>query len=221
MYSTQNNTNTYRNTTYKNNNSDNFSINDLIKNFSTSYINDKNTKSTSLIHKVDEFNCPNPFYNNGEELKHSKRKRNNFYIEMSKKYRIDYMIPIENVIQSVCGKSDIESLTVRDLKLIITKKKLIIPKKNSMIKEELKLAVENELYYNEYCEDSDQSDNESKIIKAKENTEQQNSNRAKRLLLRNKKRDVILQKQKEKQQRKTEINNTVFNLGTLFNSTTF
>jgi len=222
MYSTQNNTNTYRNTTtYKNNNLDNLSINDLVKSFSTSHINENDTKSKFLVNKIDEFNCSNPFYNNGEELKHSKRKRNNFYTEMSKKYRIDYMIPIENVIQSVCGKTNIESLTVKELKLIINKKNLIIPDKNKMIKEELKFAVENELYYNEYCDDSDQSDDESKIIKSQKNTEQQNSNRAKRLILRNKKRNVILQKQKQKQQRKIEFKNTVFNLSTLFDSTTF
>lgn len=221
MYSTVNNTNTYRNTTYNNKNLDNFSINDLIKNFSTSHINDNNTKSTSLIQKFDEFNCYNPFYNNGEQLKHSKRKRNNFCTEMSKKYRIDYMIPIENVIQSICGKSNIDTLTVKDLKLIINKKKLIIKDKNKMLKEELKFAVENELYYNEYCDDSDQSDDESNIIKTKENIEQQNNNRAKRLLLRNKKRDAILQKQKQKLQRKNEFKNTVFNLSTLFDSTTF
>ena len=79
-----------------------------------------------------------------------------------------------------------------------------------MIKEELKLAVENELYYTEYF---DENDEECTPIKV-ENKETQISTRSQRLLARNIKRDKILEQQK----RHKEIKNSIYDLSNLFNT---
>lgn len=183
------------------------SINDLTDYLSTTKIIDN--EISSLIN-TDNNTWINPFLHNTIKSKHSKRKRQNNHNKYSKKYRIDYMIPIENVIQSICGKTNIDDLTKNELKNIIVKKKLFIPNTNKMIKEELRLAVENELYYTEYF---DENDEECTPIKV-ENKEIQISARSQRLLARNMKRDKILEQQK----RHKEIKNSIYDLSNLFNT---
>lgn len=183
------------------------SINDLIDYFSTTKIIDN--EISELINTNNNTQI-NPFLQNIMKSKHSKRKRQNNHNKYSKKYRIDYMIPIENVIQSICGKTDIDDLTKNELKNIIIKKKLFIPNTNKMIKEELRLAVENELYYTEYF---DENDEECTPIKV-QNKKTQISARSQRLLARNKQRDKILEQQK----RHKEIKNSIYDLSNLFNT---
>jgi hypothetical protein len=183
------------------------SINELTDCFSTTKFLDN--ELNSLIN-TDSNTWINPFLQNIMKSKHSKRKRQNNHNEYSKKYRIDYMIPIENVIQSICGKTDIDDLTKNELKNIIIKKKLFIPNTSKMIKEELKLAVENELYYTEYF---DENDEECVPIKV-QNKEKQMSARAQRLHTRNKQRDIILEQQK----RHKEVRNSIYDLSNLFDT---
>ena len=144
--------------------------------------------------------------------KTGKRKRNDSDQENLKKIRIDPMIPIENVVQDICGKSNLDDLTIKELKAIIAKKKLDIPNVSRMLKSELLLAVENALYYNEYCDESEEESNVIKVQSVQEN----NTLRDERRRLRNLKRTSILKQQEIQSEKKKRIKSEVFDLSVLF-----
>ena len=141
-----------------------------------------------------------------------KRKRDDSDQENLKKIRIDPMIPIENVVQDICGKSNLDDLTIKELKAIIAKKKLDIPNVSRMLKSELLLAVENALYYNEYCDESEEESNVIKVQSVQEN----NTLRDERRRLRNLKRTSILKQQEIQSEKKKRIKSEVFDLSVLF-----
>jgi hypothetical protein len=122
------------------------------------------------------------------------------------------MIPIENVVQDICGKSNLDDLTIKELKAIIAKKKLDIPNVSRMLKSELLLAVENALYYNEYCDESEEESNVIKVQSVQEN----NTLRDERRRLRNLKRTSILKQQEIQSEKKKRIKSEVFDLSVLF-----
>jgi hypothetical protein len=144
--------------------------------------------------------------------KTGKRKRDDSDQENLKKIRIDPMIPIENVVQDICGKSNLDDLTIKELKAIIAKKKLDIPNVSRMLKSELLLAVENALYYNEYCDESEEESNVIKVQSVQEN----NTLRDERRRLRNLKRTSILKQQEIQSEKKKRIKSEVFDLSVLF-----
>ena len=141
-----------------------------------------------------------------------KRKRDDSDQENLKKIRIDPMIPIENVVQDICGKSNLDDLTIKELKAIIAKKKLDIPNVSRMLKSELLLAVENALYYNEYCDESEEESNVIKVQSVQEN----NTLRDERRRLRNLKRTSILKQQEIQSAKQKRIKSEVFDLSVLF-----
>ena len=122
------------------------------------------------------------------------------------------MIPIENVVQDICGKSNLDDLTIKELKAIIAKKKLDIPNVSRMLKSELLLAVENALYYNEYCDESEEESNVIKVQSVQEN----NTSRDERRRLRNLKRTSILKQQEIQSEKQKRIKSEVFDLSVLF-----
>jgi hypothetical protein len=180
------------------------------------------SKSSIDDDEVDANNSEwiHPFYKKLESKQTSylaiqktgKRKRDDSDQENLKKIRIDPMIPIENVVQDICGKSNLDDLTIKELKAIIAKKKLDIPNVSRMLKSELLLAVENALYYNEYCDESEEESNVIKVQSVQEN----NTSRDERRRLRNLKRTSILKQQEIQSEKQKRIKSEVFDLSVLF-----
>lgn len=149
-----------------------------------------------------------------DKKKEFKRKRDDETNDNVKKYRVDSMIPIENVVENICGKTDLSKLTVKQLKEIIKAKKLDI-KTGKMLKAEIVTAVENELYENEYA---DEIDTEHEVIQVKSVSEQ-NISREQRRKQRNAKREVIINTAKIVKEKRTRMRQEVVNLSSLFSGT--
>jgi hypothetical protein len=149
-----------------------------------------------------------------DKKKEFKRKRDDDDNNNVKKYRVDSMIPIENVVENICGKTDLNKLTVKQLKDIIKAKKLDI-KTSKMLKAEIVTAVENELYINEY---SDEIDTEHEVIQVKSVSEQ-NISREQRRHQRNAKRNDIINNQEIVKEKRTRMRQEVVDLTSLFSGT--
>jgi len=190
------------------------------------YVVDSLIKSIKNVELTGEFEDTgeyiNPLYNKItvqstikiDKKKEFKRKRDDDNTDNVKKYRVDSMIPIENVVENICGKTDLSKLTVKQLKEIIKAKKLDI-KTSKMLKAELITAVENELYENEYA---DEIDTEHEVIQVKSVSEQ-NISREQRRKQRNAKRDVIIKNQEFVKEKRTRMRQEVVNLSALFSGT--
>ena len=124
------------------------------------------------------------------------------------------MIPIENIVENICGKTDLNKLTVKQLKDIIKAKKLDI-KTSKMLKAEIVTAVENELYENEYA---DEIDTEPEVIQVK-SVKEQNISREQRRQQRNAKRDIIINNQEIVKEKRTRMRQEVVDLSALFSGT--
>tara|TARA_Y100000389_G_C17342990_1_gene454365 strand:- start:270 stop:875 length:606 start_codon:yes stop_codon:yes gene_type:complete len=189
------------------------------------YVVDSLIKSIKNVELTGEFEDTgeyiNPLYNKItvqstikiDKKKEFKRKRDDDNTDNVKKYRVDSMIPIEDVVENICGKTDLNKLTVKQLKDIIKAKNLDI-KTSKMLKAEIVTAVENELYENEYA---DEIDTEHEVIQVKSVSEQ-NISREQRRQQRNAKRDVIINNQ-EIVKKRTRMRQEVVNLSTLFSGT--
>ena len=81
-----------------------------------------------------------------------------------------------------------------------------------MLKSELLLAVENALYYNEYCDESEEESNVIKVQSVQEN----NTLRDERRRLRNLKRTSILKQQEIQSEKQKRIKSEIFDLSVLF-----
>lgn len=149
-----------------------------------------------------------------DKKKDFKRKRDDDDNDNVKKYRVDSMIPIENVVENICGKTDLNKLTVKQLKEIIKAKKLDI-KTSKMLKAEIVTAVENELYENEYA---DEIDTEHEVIKVK-SVKEQNISREQRRQNRNAKREFIIKNQERVKEKRTRMRQEVVDLSALFSGT--
>lgn len=190
------------------------------------YVVDSLIKSIKNVELTGDFEDTgeyiNPIYNKItvqstikiDKKKEFKRKRDDDDNNNVKKYRVDIMIPIENVVENICGKTDLSKLTVKQLKEIIKAKKLDI-KTSKMLKAEIVTAVENELYINEY---SDEIETEHEVIQVKSVSEQNNS-REKRRQHRNAKRDVIINNQEIVKEKRTRMRQEVVDLTSLFSGT--
>jgi len=190
------------------------------------YVVDSLIKSIKNVELTGDFEDTgeyiNPLYNKItvqstikiDKKKEFKRKRDDDNNDNVKKYRVDSMIPIENVVENICGKTDLNKLTVKQLKEIIKAKKLDI-KTSKMLKAEIVTAVENELYINEY---SDEIETEHEVIQVKSVSEQ-NISREQRRKQRNAKRDVIINNQEIVKERRTRMRQEVVDLSTLFSGT--
>ncbi len=190
------------------------------------YVVDSLIKSIKNVELTGDFEDTgeyiNPIYNKItvqstikiDKKKEFKRKRDDDDTDNVKKYRVDSMIPIENVVENICGKTDLNKLTVKQLKDIIKAKKLDI-KTSKMLKAEIVTAVENELYINEYA---DEIDIEPEVIQVKSVSEQ-NISREKRRQHRNAKREVIINNQEIVKEKRTRMRQEVVDLSTLFSGT--
>lgn len=190
------------------------------------YVVDSLIKSIKNVELTGDFEDTgeyiNPIYNKItvqstikiDKKKEFKRKRDDDDNNNVKKYRVDSMIPIENVVENICGKTDLNKLTVKQLKEIIKAKKLDI-KTSKMLKAEIVTAVENELYINEY---SDEIETEHEVIQVKSVSEQ-NISREQRRKQRNAKRDVIINNQEIVKEKRTRMRQEVVNLSALFSGT--
>ena len=190
------------------------------------YVVDSLIKSIKNVELTGDFEDTgeyiNPIYNKItvqstikiDKKKEFKRKRDDDDNNNVKKYRVDSMIPIENVVENICGKTDLNKLTVKQLKEIIKAKKLDI-KTSKMLKAEIVTAVENELYINEY---SDEIETEHEVIQVKSVSEQ-NISREHRRKQRNAKRDVIINNQEIVKEKRTRMRQEVVNLSALFSGT--
>jgi len=190
------------------------------------YVVDSLIKSIKNVELTGDFEDTgeyiNPIYNKItvqstikiDKKKEFKRKRDDDDTDNVKKYRVDSMIPIENVVENICGKTDLSKLTVKQLKEIIKAKKLDI-KTSKMLKAEIVTAVENELYENEYA---DEIDIEPEVIQVKSVSEQ-NISREKRRQHRNAKREVIINNQEIVKEKRTRMRQEVVDLSTLFSGT--
>ena len=180
----------------------------------------KNVELTGDFEDTGEY--INPIYNKItvqstikiDKKKEFKRKRDDDDNNNVKKYRVDSMIPIENVVENICGKTDLNKLTVKQLKEIIKAKKLDI-KTSKMLKAEIVTAVENELYINEY---SDEIETEHEVIQVKSVSEQ-NISREQRRKQRNAKRDFIINNQEIVKEKRTRMRQEVVDLTSLFSGT--
>jgi hypothetical protein len=190
------------------------------------YVVDSLIKSIKNVELTGDFEDTgeyiNPIYNKItvqstikiDKKKEFKRKRDDDDTDNVKKYRVDSMIPIENVVENICGKTDLNKLTVKQLKDIIKAKKLDI-KTSKMLKAEIVTAVENELYINEYA---DEIDIEPEVLQVKSVSEQ-NISREKRRQHRNAKREVIINNQEIVKEKRTRMRQEVVDLSTLFSGT--
>lgn len=190
------------------------------------YVVDSLIKSIKNVELTGDFEDTgeyiNPLYNKItvqstikiDKKKEFKRKRDDDDNKNVKKYRVDSMIPIEDVVENICGKTDLSKLTVKQLKEIIKAKKLDI-KTSKMLKAEIITAVENELYINEYA---DEIDIEPDIVQVKSVSEQ-NISREQRRKQRNAKRDFIINNQKIVKEKRTKIRQEVVDLSALFSET--
>lgn len=180
----------------------------------------KNVELTGDFEETGDY--INPIYNKItvqstikiDKKKELKRKRDDDDTDNVKKYRVDSMIPIENVVENICGKTDLNKLTVKQLKEIIKAKKLDI-KTSKMLKAEIVTAVENELYENEYA---DEIDTEPEVIQVKSVSEQ-NISREQRRQNRNAKRNDIINNQEIVKEKRTRMRQEVVDLTSLFSGT--